>query len=124
MAADPLLPVANALARILAGVPLMPGEEIPVSAALGRVTAEPVRSRRTQPPVAMSAMDGYALAGSDLPEDGERRMPPPVAVLPRRAVRDGELAGARIRAGDDVLFAIASAMVSASRSSRAIAGRT
>ncbi len=66
MAADPLLPVADALARILAGVPLMPGEEIPVSAALGRVTAEPVRARRTQPPVAMSAMDGYAVRAEDV----------------------------------------------------------
>ena len=37
------------------------------------------------------------------------RWEPPVAVLPRRAVRDGEFAGRTIRAGDDVLFAIASA---------------
>ena len=66
MAADPLLPVADALERILATVPLMPGEEAPVSAALGRVTAEPVRSRRTQPPVAMSAMDGYAVRAQDV----------------------------------------------------------
>ena len=66
MAADPLLPVADALARILAAVPLMPGEEAPVSGALGRVTAEPVRARRTQPPVAMSAMDGYAVRAEDV----------------------------------------------------------
>ena len=61
-----LLPVADALARILAAVPLMPGEEAPVSGALGRVTAEPVRARRTQPPVAMSAMDGYAVRAEDV----------------------------------------------------------
>jgi len=66
VAADPLLPVADALARILAAVPLMPGEEAPVSGALGRVTAEPVRARRTQPPVAMSAMDGYAVRAEDV----------------------------------------------------------
>ena len=66
MAADPLLPVADALERILAAAPLMAGEEAPVSAALGRVTAEPVRSRRTQPPVAMSAMDGYAVRAQDV----------------------------------------------------------
>ena len=66
VAADPLLPVADALARILATVPLMPGEEAPVSAALGRVTAEPVLSRRTHPPVAMSAMDGYAVRAQDV----------------------------------------------------------
>ena len=66
MAADPLLPVVDALERILATIPLMAGEEAPVSAALGRVTAEPVRSRRTQPPVAMSAMDGYAVRAPDV----------------------------------------------------------
>jgi len=66
VAADPLLPVADALARILATVPLMPGEEAPVSAGLGRVTAEPVISRRTHPPVAMSAMDGYAVRAQDV----------------------------------------------------------
>jgi molybdopterin molybdotransferase len=66
VAADPLLPVADALERILATAPLMPGEEAPVSAALGRVTSEPVRSRRTQPPVAMSAMDGYAVRAQDV----------------------------------------------------------
>jgi molybdopterin molybdotransferase len=66
VAADPLLPVAVALERILAAVPLMPAEETAVSQALGRVTAEPVRSRRTQPPMAMSAMDGYAVRASDV----------------------------------------------------------
>jgi molybdopterin molybdotransferase len=66
VAADPLLPVADALKRILASVPLMAGEEAPVSMALGRVAAEPVRSRRTQPPVAMSAMDGYAVRAEDV----------------------------------------------------------
>ncbi len=66
MARDPLLPVADALTRILAALPLMPGEETPVSGALGRVTAGPVHSRRTQPPVAMSAMDGYAVRAEDV----------------------------------------------------------
>lgn len=66
MAAEPLLPVADALERILAALPVMPGEETPVSQALGRVTAEPVLSRRTQPPMAMSAMDGYAVRGEDV----------------------------------------------------------
>ena len=66
MSADPLLPVSVALDRILAALPLMPAEEAAVSHALGRVTAEQVRSRRTQPPMAMSAMDGYAVRAADI----------------------------------------------------------
>jgi molybdopterin molybdotransferase len=66
VAAEPLLPVADALERILAALSVMPGEEAPVSQALGRVTAEPVLSRRTQPPMAMSAMDGYAVRAEDV----------------------------------------------------------
>jgi len=66
VSANPLLPVSVALDRILAALPLMPAEEAAVSHALGRVTAEQVRSRRTQPPMAMSAMDGYAVRAADI----------------------------------------------------------
>ena len=66
MVTEPLLPVAQALERILSAVSAMPGEEISVSESLGRVTAEPVRARRTQPPMAMSAMDGYAVRAEDV----------------------------------------------------------
>lgn len=65
MASD-LLPVGEALGRILNALSPLPAEMVPVSEALGRVTAEPVRARRTQPPVAVSAMDGYAVRAADV----------------------------------------------------------
>lgn len=61
-----LLPVDEALARILSAVGPLPSEVIPLTEALGRVTAEPITARRTQPPVAVSAMDGYAVRAVDL----------------------------------------------------------
>ena len=64
--AHDLLPVDDALARILSAVGPLPSEVIPLTEALGRVTAEPVTARRTQPPVAVSAMDGYAARAADL----------------------------------------------------------
>ena len=65
MASD-LLAVDIALERILAALTVLPAEIVPVSDALGRVTAEPIRARRTQPPVAVSAMDGYAVRAVDV----------------------------------------------------------
>lgn len=65
MASD-LLPVEEALARILAALTPVSAEMVPVSDALGRVTAEPIRARRTQPPMAVSAMDGYAVRAVDV----------------------------------------------------------
>ena len=55
-----LMPVADALARVLDGVTVLPSEEIPVGEAHGRVLAAPLASLRTQPPADVSAMDGYA----------------------------------------------------------------
>ncbi len=61
-----LLPVAEALARVLAGVEPLPGEDAALNEALGRVLIEDVKALRTQPPAAVSAMDGYAVRGSDV----------------------------------------------------------
>lgn len=65
MASD-LLPVEDALEAILGALSPLAAEMVPVSDALGRVTAEPIRARRTQPPVAVSAMDGYAVRSADV----------------------------------------------------------
>ena len=62
----PLLPVPEALARLVALMPRMGTEEVPLLSAAGRVLAEHAVARRTQPPFAASAMDGYALAGDGL----------------------------------------------------------
>jgi molybdopterin molybdotransferase len=61
-----LLPVAEALEKILTGVEALPVVEMPLSAALGRVLARDLAARRTQPPAAVSAMDGYAVRGADV----------------------------------------------------------
>jgi len=64
--ANDLLPVEDALDRILTALSPLPAEMVPISEALGRVTAEPILARRTQPPVAVSAMDGYAVRAADV----------------------------------------------------------
>ena len=60
------LTVEEALARVLAGVPVLEAERLPLSEALGRVLAEPVAARESLPPFANSAMDGYALRAADV----------------------------------------------------------
>ena len=61
-----LLPVDEALARLLKGEGALPAEEIDLAEAAGRVLAQDVVSRRTQPPFPASAMDGYAVRGDDI----------------------------------------------------------
>ncbi|MDP2354654.1 MAG: molybdopterin molybdotransferase MoeA [Beijerinckiaceae bacterium] len=67
MARTPLLPVADALARILATAerPLEP-EDVALADALGRRLACDLAARRTQPPCPVSAMDGYAVRAADI----------------------------------------------------------
>jgi molybdopterin molybdotransferase len=59
------MPVADALAAILAGAEPLPEEMIALDAAHHRVLARDVAALRTQPPQAMSAMDGYAVRAAD-----------------------------------------------------------
>jgi molybdopterin molybdotransferase len=60
-----LMPVADALAAVLAGAEALPEEMIALDAAHHRVLARDVTALRTQPPQAMSAMDGYAVRSAD-----------------------------------------------------------
>ena len=60
-----LLPVADALARILVLVEPMATEEIPLAEAAGRVLAADAVAARDQPPFAASAMDGYAVRAAE-----------------------------------------------------------
>jgi molybdopterin molybdotransferase len=63
----PLLPVAQALARLLERADALPKqiETVPLMRAAGRVLAADLAATRTQPPFAMSSMDGYALRAED-----------------------------------------------------------
>ena len=61
-----LLAVADALARVLAEARPLPAETVPLDDALGRVLTDDLTALRTQPPAAVSAMDGYALRAADV----------------------------------------------------------
>lgn len=61
------LAVAEARARVLAAArTIRDSETIPLGEALGRTLAVDLTARRTQPPVSVSAMDGYALRAADV----------------------------------------------------------
>ncbi len=61
-----LLPVEEALRRILDGVKPKPAETVRLDDALDRVLAADIAAKRTQPPWNTSAMDGYAVRAADV----------------------------------------------------------
>ena len=75
-----LMPVAEALARVLADAAPLPAEAVPLADAHGRVLAADLAALRTQPPADVSAMDGYAVRAAD------------VASVPARLKLVGEVA--------------------------------
>jgi molybdopterin molybdotransferase len=90
-----MIPVEEALARILAALPRTPAETVGLGEALGRVLAEPVVARVTQPPSAVSAMDGYAVRAADVTET-------PVTLRCRGEAPAGGAFGGRVEAGEAV----------------------
>jgi molybdopterin molybdotransferase len=90
-----LLSVAEALARVTDGLDPLEAECVPLADALGRVLAEDLAARLTQPPFDASAMDGYAVRAADM------------AALPARLTVIGEAAagsgfGGNVGAGEAV----------------------
>jgi molybdopterin molybdotransferase len=86
-----MIPVADARARILADVAgATPEETLPVARALGRVLARDVRAPFDVPPADNSAVDGYAVQGTDLVPGGRARLRV-VADLPAGAVYEGRV---------------------------------
>jgi molybdopterin molybdotransferase len=61
-----MISVEEARRRICAAVKPLPAEQVALADALGRVLAEDVASRVSHPPVAVSAMDGYAVRAVDV----------------------------------------------------------
>lgn len=61
-----MISVAQARAQALSAASLREKLRVALAEALGRTLAEPLAARRTQPPVAISAMDGFALRAADL----------------------------------------------------------
>jgi molybdopterin molybdotransferase len=60
-----MISVTEARARILEPLRATPAETVALANAWGRVLATPVVARLTQPPVDVSAMDGYAVRAAD-----------------------------------------------------------
>jgi molybdopterin molybdotransferase len=58
--------VAEALRRVLADASPLPAETAGLTQACGRTLAEDLTALRTQPPAAVSAMDGYAVRADDV----------------------------------------------------------
>lgn len=75
-----LMPVAEALRRVLDGATPLPAEAASLHDAHGRVLTADLAAKRTQPPDDVSAMDGYAARAED------------VAKLPARLKVIGEVA--------------------------------
>ena len=59
-----MISVAEATARLLSLVDVLPSEQVPLRAASGRIMAGPLTAQHDQPPFPASAMDGYAIAGN------------------------------------------------------------
>jgi molybdopterin molybdotransferase len=78
-----LMPVADALSAVLAGAAALPEEIVALDAAHRRVLADDLKALRTQPPQAMSAMDGYAARSAD------------TSTVPARLTVIGEVAAGR-----------------------------
>lgn len=61
-----MISVEEARTRLLKLVKPLAPEQVALPNAFGRVLAEDVMARRTQPPAALSAMDGYAVRAADV----------------------------------------------------------
>lgn len=107
------LSIDEAQLRIHAAItPIEDHEEIPLQNALSRVLAEPVYSSINVPPYTNSAMDGYAVQGTDMPASGEKRLKVMGVVMAgkpaQHAVASGECArimtGAKMPVGTDTVI--------------------
>jgi molybdopterin molybdotransferase len=61
-----MISVEETLRRLLEPLKPLAAEQVARAEGFGRVLAEPVIARRTQPPAALSAMDGYAVRAADV----------------------------------------------------------
>ncbi len=112
-AASSTLTVDEALERILARVGPLEAIEVPLLDALGAVLAEDAAADRDVPPFRNSAMDGYAVRGGDVQQEGVRlRVVGAVGAgaLPQRTVGAGEamriMTGAPMPEGADTVVRV------------------
>jgi molybdopterin molybdotransferase len=93
MADNKLLSVDEALARVLSDAARLGEEEVALAKARGRTLSRDLVAKRTQPPVDVSAMDGYAVRAADLAAG-------PVRLVGESAAGHGY--GAPLQAGEAV----------------------
>jgi len=105
-----VISVEEALKRLLEPLKPLAAEQVALADAFGRVLAEPLIARRTQPPAALSAMDGYAVRASDVASVPARLRvvgSVPAGQSYARAVNSGEavriFTGAPLPAGADAI---------------------
>jgi len=108
-----MISVRDAQAQVLARITAIASPEIvSLAAALGRVLADDVRAEMDVPPTDNSAVDGYAVASSDIPATGTRAFDV-AAELAAGAVFSGTLrsgqtlrimTGAPMPAGADTVY--------------------
>jgi molybdopterin molybdotransferase len=110
-----MLSVEEALARVLAAIPVLGSETVPLPAGLHRVLAEEIVATRDLPPWDNSSMDGYALRAADTAGATAERPARlrllgeiPAGAVAERAVSTGEayriLTGAPMAAGADAVI--------------------
>lgn len=96
MSRAPLLPVQDALMRVLSSAPVpLAVERVPLADCRGRTLAEDVAALRTQPPFPASAMDGYAVRAADIAQ-----VPATLKVIGESAA--GRRFAGEVKAGDAV----------------------
>lgn len=94
-----MLSVPEASTRILEHITPLPTERLSLLDALGRVLAEPVRAPMTLPAWDNSAMDGYAVRGSDIDAATPER---PVRLRVLETVAAGGFATHRVSDGEAI----------------------
>ncbi|WP_157019195.1 molybdopterin molybdotransferase MoeA [Mesorhizobium xinjiangense] len=67
-----LVPVQEALERLLTGAHRLGAESLPLADCADRILAETLHAQRTQPPFNASAMDGFAVRAADTDKPGAR----------------------------------------------------
>ena len=102
-----LLPLEDAIDRVLATVAPLEAEEVPLGAALGRVLAEDVAAVEPVPAFANSAMDGFAVRAADVHNASDSE---PVSLRVAAESRAGAPAGVTVAAGEAVAISTGAAL--------------
>src|SRR5687767_11181943 len=84
-----LLPVDDAVQRVLAEICPLDGETVPLAEVHGRVVSGDVRAPADVPPEDNSGMDGYAVRAADTPGSLRVIEDLPAGRQPARAVEPG-----------------------------------